>query len=569
MSFTAKIKEKVKDGSLRDMLKECRWIYTYARSYRKAVIFYIAAGVAATIVSITGSLYLKELINAVTSYDMTGIKTVIAVIILTGVAGICLKSLSMRISAKINLKVNNEIQADVFGKILRTDWEHVSEYHSGDLLSRVNQDVSNVSGSVIGWIPSLITRLFQFAAVLCIILYFDPVMAVIALICAPVTFLLSRFLLKKMRAYNKKMRNVSSEMMAQNEEALQNIQNIKAFNIIDASVERLVAVQKKYMWVALDYNRFSVITSMYMSFAGLVTSYACFGWAVYRLWTGYIDIGVLVLFLQMASNLSGSFQALVSMVPQAVASATSAGRIMAIVELPAEDTGDKNAADCLGRNITVKISDADFAYSHSKTIIEKATIKAEPGQITALIGPSGEGKTTILRMLLALLKPQNGKLEIYDENGDGIPISSASRKLFSYVPQGNTIFSGTVADNMRLMKKDATEEEITEALKIACAWEFIEKLPDGINHPAGENGGGFSEGQAQRIAIARALLRKAPVLLLDEATSALDSDTEKRLLDNIRRRAEYCTCIVTTHRESVLSVCDKIYRIENKRVQQV
>lgn len=569
MSFTAKIKEKVKDGSLREMWKECRWIYTYARSYRKAVIYYVAAGVAATLVSIIGSLYLKELINAVTSYNMTDIKTVIAVIILTGVAGICLKSLSMRISAKISLRVNNEIQADVFAKILRTDWEHVSEYHSGDLLNRVNQDVSNVSGSVIGWIPSLITRSFQFVAVLCIILYFDPVMAVIALICAPVTFLLSRFLLKKMRAYNKKMRHVSSEMMAQNEEALQNIQNIKAFNIIDASVERLVAVQKKYMWVALDYNRFSVITSMYMSFAGLVTSYACFGWAVYRLWTGYIDIGVLVLFLQMASNLSGSFQALVSMVPQAVASATSAGRIMAIVELPAEDTGDKEAADRLGRNITVKISDVYFAYSNSRTIIEKASIEAKPGQITALIGPSGEGKTTILRMLLALLKPQNGKLEIYDENGDGIPISSASRKLFSYVPQGNTVFSGTVADNMRLMKKDATEEEITEALKIACAWEFIEKLPDGINHSAGENGGGFSEGQAQRIAIARALLRKAPVLLLDEATSALDSDTEKKLLDNIRRRAEYCTCIVTTHRDSVLSVCDKVYRIENKRVQQV
>ena len=187
----------------------------------------------------------------------------------------------------------------------------------------------------------------------------------------------------------------------------------------------------------------------------------------------------------------------------------------------------------------------------------------------ALVGPSGEGKTTMVRILLGLIKAKSGKALIKDINGISCNISAATRRFFAYVPQGNTIFSGTIADNMRMVKPDATDDEIVEALKAACAYDFVDRLPDGINSKVGERGGGFSEGQAQRLSIARALLRKSPILLLDEATSALDVLTEREVLRNIMNMGYARTCIVTTHRPSVLTMCDRVYKIDSGEVSDI
>ena len=208
----------------------------------------------------------------------------------------------------------------------------------------------------------------------------------------------------------------------------------------------------------------------------------------------------------------------------------------------------------------------DFAYEEGEPVIEASDFEACPGQITALIGPSGEGKTTVLRLLLGMIEPEKGTCTFLSESGRPLSVSAESRALISYVPQGNTLLNGTIAENMRLARKDATDEEIIVALKLACAWEFINKLPKGINDSIYERGKGLSEGQAQRIAIARALLRKAPVLLMDEATSALDVDTEKKVLEKILNKAPDHTCIITTHRPSVLSMSDRVYRVIDKRI---
>ncbi len=194
-------------------------------------------------------------------------------------------------------------------------------------------------------------------------------------------------------------------------------------------------------------------------------------------------------------------------------------------------------------------------------------MEAHPHEIVALVGPSGEGKTTLLRLILSLLSSQSGTCRVYGgtDEENGLPLSPATRRLFSYVPQGNTMFSGTIAENMRNVKPDATDEEIIDALKLSCAWDFVEKLPDGIESMVKERGGGFSEGQSQRLSIARALLRKSPILLLDEATSALDVATERKVLKNIMRDEYPRTCIVTTHRPTVLGICSKVYAIRDKR----
>ncbi len=565
------LKTKTEGISISEISKEIKWMLRYIKKYRGALIYYIGIGGLGTVLGLSTSVASKYLIDAVTGHKTEDMGFIILFISITAFGGIILNGVTDRISTKINLKINNEIQEDIYNQILNVDWEELSGFHSGDLLNRLNGDVRTVADSIIGWLPALITNLIQFVGTLLIILYYDPTMAAIALFSAPITMLASRMLMRRMRSFNKKMRQVSSEMMAFNEESFQNVLTIKSFGLVGFFVGRLKMIQRHYTITALDYNKFSIFTSSFMSVIGIVVGYATFGWGVFRLWSGSITYGTMTLFLQLSGNLSGGFSSLVGMIPSALSAATSAGRVMEIVNLQKDEEGSqiKEPEEKTLRNgLTVQLSQADISYLGKEHLLKNVNIKVKPKQIVAFVGPSGEGKTTLVRVLLGLLKIRTGTAKIIDESGIETKISATTRKFFSYVPQGNTIFSGTIAYNMRMVKQDASEEEIIRALKAACAYDFIESLPDGINTEVGEKGGGFSEGQSQRIAIARALLRGAPILLLDEATSALDVATEKKVLENIIAYGKNHSCILTTHRESVLVMCDKVYQINGARVME-
>lgn len=568
MEFIKKVIRKIKEGMLQEMYEETKWMYTYAKKYKFQIVFYIFLGVLTTVMGLASSVGSKYLIDAVTGQDSGNIALIALFIVAMGLFSIGINAITTMISARINIKVNNEIQAEVFDKILVADWISMKEFHSGDLLNRLNGDVNTVASSILSWIPSLITRSAQFFGILAIILYYDPTMAVIALGSAPVMLIVSKTLMKKMRDYNKRMRQVSSDVMSFNEESFQNIQSIKAFDLVGLFSKRLRDVQQNYKDVFLDYNKFSVYTSSFMSVVGMFVAYACFGWGVYRLWTGHITFGTMTLFVQLSGQLSSSFKSIVSLVPSAISATTSAGRIMEFFKIKDESDLEDDKAKLIqnntqGKGLSVVLDDVEFSYNENKTVFKHADIVANPGEIVALVGPSGEGKTTMIRLLLGLINTKSGNASIRDINGVSCKISSATRRFFAYVPQGNTIFSGTIAENMRMVKQDATDAEIVEALKAACAYDFVNRLPDGINSKVGERGSGFSEGQAQRLSIARALLRKSPILLLDEATSALDVFTERQVLRNIMNMGYARTCIVTTHRPSVLTMCDKVYKIDS------
>ena len=568
MEFIKKVIRKIKEGMLQEMYEETKWMYTYAKKYKFQIVFYIFLGVLTTVMGLASSVGSKYLIDAVTGQDSGNIALIALFIVAMGLFSIGINAITTMISARINIKVNNEIQAEVFDKILVADWISMKEFHSGDLLNRLNGDVNTVASSILSWIPSLITRSAQFFGILAIILYYDPTMAVIALGSAPVMLIVSKTLMKKMRDYNKRMRQVSSDVMSFNEESFQNIQSIKAFDLVGLFSKRLRDVQQNYKDVFLDYNKFSVYTSSFMSVVGMFVAYACFGWGVYRLWTGHITFGTMTLFVQLSGQLSSSFKSIVSLVPSAISATTSAGRIMEFFKIKDESDLEDDKAKLIqnntqGKGLSVVLDDVEFSYNENKTVFQHADIVANPGEIVALVGPSGEGKTTMIRLLLGLINTKSGNASIRDINGVSCKISSATRRFFAYVPQGNTIFSGTIAENMRMVKQDATDAEIVEALKAACAYDFVNRLPDGINSKVGERGSGFSEGQAQRLSIARALLRKSPILLLDEATSALDVFTERQVLRNIMNMGYARTCIVTTHRPSVLTMCDKVYKIDS------
>lgn len=567
-----KTQKKDRKGLFREMYGEARWMYRYTRRHWAAVCFYIMAGIFAAGMSLGTGVASKYLIDAVIGGNRGRIAPLAAVIAGLAVCNILVSGVVSRISARIRTAVQNEIQADIYDRVIHTDWESLQPFRSGDLLSRLTADAAQVASGVIGWLPSAVTKLVQFLGAFVIIFCYDPVMAGIALLSAPVTVAVSAALMGRMRGYNQEMRRLSGELMSFQNDSFQNLQTVKAFDLMGLFSQRLGQMQQVYQDKMLDYNRFSVYTSSLLSAVGMVVSYTCFGWSAYRLWSGYITPGTMLMFFQMAGALSAAFTALVQMVPAAISTATCAGRLMAVSELEKEQSVDAEQAERLLKQsggVSVRLEGVDVNYKDGGRIITGGDFRADSGEVVAVVGPSGEGKTTLIRLLLGLIYPAAGTAGLVGANGERCRISSATRRLFGYVPQGNTIFAGTIAENLRMVKCDASEEEMVEALKVGCAYEFVEQLPQGIHTVIGEHGTGLSEGQAQRIAIARAMLTGAPILLLDEATSALDMETEKRVLKNIMDCGKHRTCIVTTHRDSILAYSSRIYEIRHNHMECV
>lgn len=567
--------KRIKEGVLKDMWRETVWIYEYARKYWKQMIFYTLLGLSGTVVSLISSLISRDMVDIITGKQAGLLVRTFCLYIGFSIGNMLISQVTSYFSNKISISVDNDIKADIFDKMLVTDLEAIQKYHTGDLLTRWNSDASNISNGILSWIPNLIIYTVRFISTFVLVFYNDPMFALLAMLGMPVSMLMSRRILRRMKGNNEKSAAMNAKMSGFNQEAFSNIQTIKAFDLVRLYGERLRGLQKEYLGMKLEFQKMSMATSILLSIVGLAVSYSCYGFGIYRVWSGAISYGTMTMFLSLSGSLTGTLNQLVSLVPTAVSLTTSAGRLMDILDMPKEDFSDADqveqfAAQNRSDGIGIVFSGVSYAYHNGKQVFCGADFLARPKEIVALVGPSGEGKTTMLRLMLGLLHPQEGERTLIGEtDGEKIAVDPSARRLFSYVPQGNTMFSGTIAENMRNVRPEASDEEICEVLKAACAWEFVEKLPDGIYSMVGERGGGFSEGQAQRLSIARALLRRSPILLLDEATSALDVATERRVLRNIMSTTEPRTCIVTTHRPTVLSICQKVYRIREQKCVQM
>jgi len=566
LSLRRTVMEKIKNGYFRDMLREARWMQRYISRYRLTVLIHIVLGVLATMMTLLSSIGMKRLIDAVTGFNGREILPSAAYMAGMLLGSVLLQAISSRIAAVINIRVQNGIQAEVYDRMLHTDWEKLESFHSGDLLNRLNGDVSTVSGGVTSFIPSFVSGSVQFLGSLAILVFYDPVMALIALIGAPISVIASRSLVKTMREYNKRLKGIGSDIMSFHEDSFRNLTTVKAFGLMDSFSGRMKDKQSTYRNAFLEYNRFSVIAGVLLSIVGLIISAACFGWGVYRLWTNEITYGVMTMFLQLTGMLRGAFGTIIGLVPTAISITTSAGRIMEVVELP-EEVGGRELGEA-PENASVVLEDVSFNYSDGEPVLENVSLEAKPKEFVAITGASGEGKTTVIRLLLGLVRPREGRAYIEDENGSRQVLSASTRAAFSYVPQGNTIFAGTIADNLRVVRPEASDEELWSVLRIACADDFVSKLPEGLYSETGEMGRGFSEGQAQRICVARALLKGAPIILMDEATSALDADTESRMLENIKCCGMVKTCIIVTHRPATAAICSRRYVINGTGISE-
>ncbi len=565
------LRQRVADGTFSEILADWRWIFSYSKRYKFAIVFYTLLGIFSTSFGLVASVAGKYAIDIITGYQTSKLGVMIAIMLGSALFSLAFSNIISRISAKLSIDINNDIQADIFDQIIDVDWKAINAYSSGDLLNRFNSDVSTVSKNAISWIPSIVIAVYNFIVTFALIWHYNRVMSLLAFASAPVMLLMSKYFIRKQREYSRMVKETGSQMMGFEVETFYNFDTIKSFGIMRAYGEKLRRWQKKLRSISLDYNLFTIKTNVFMSVLGMIVQYAAFGYCLYLLWGHQITYGTMTLFLEQRARLSSAFSGVVGIIPSFLTSSVSAHRIRELIDLPREIHNPESAelASRAEQGFEVRMQGLDFSYTEDKQVISDSAFLARPGEIVALVGPSGEGKTTMIRLLLGLIHPDAGTVTLRAADGTELEMNADSRFLFSYVPQGNAILSGTVAENLRMVREDASDEELENALRMACAWDFVSRMPGGLNARLGERGKGLSEGQAQRVAIARAILRDAPILLLDEATSALDVATERQVLRNIIRQRPNKTCIVTTHRPTVLNMCQRVYRVMDTHVTEL
>lgn len=565
---------RIREGRLKEYISQWIWMGRYICKYWVLIGAHTLIGASGSLMALGTALLSRNLVDSVSGDNVVKILASAVGYAGVGLFQLAISAVRSRLSLHITMKVGNKIRSDIFAQILRTQWEDLSRFPSGDLMYRINGDTSVVVNNILTYLPNVVSIFVSFGGALWVMLQNDPWMALVALTGAPISFLSTRFSMKKMREFQKKQMELQSHKTVFNQEALQNMQMVKAFGLVEHFIEQYAKVQEQSLDYAMVQNTFQSKMTIVTGLIGQLIGYACYGFAVFRLWQGRISYGTMTMFLSMATSLRSSFSGVLNLFPSAMRACISAGRIMEITCLPRESEAEIQEGLAMletarKTGVQVQMRDVRAAYGEDEPIYTHADLQAAPGEIIGLIGPSGQGKTTTLRILLGLYRPRSGEVTVSIPGGKVMAVGAGTRCMFSYIPQGNTLFSGTIADNLRMLKPDASDKEIIDALKTADAWEFVSKLEKGIDTYVMEGGGRFSEGQKQRLSIARALLVHAPVILLDEATSALDMPTEKRVLRNILRRDPLQTIIVTAHRPSVLSMCQRVYKVQGGRFDAV
>ncbi|MBQ8355624.1 MAG: ABC transporter ATP-binding protein [Oscillospiraceae bacterium] len=563
-SIRQSLRDLLRGENLKEIWSNWKWIMTFTRRHWLGVVGLTFFGLLSSSLNLAAAIITKNLIASIISLDMDRLLPMVVLMVLCAALSVLFQSGAARYSARLSTTMHQEIQKLTFDRLVHGDWMAVRRFPTGDLLSRFSGDIGNIASCAMTFLPNVIVQLFTVLVTLGIIFYYDPIMALICLVSTPVLFLASRTLLRRQHAFNRRLRIVNSGMTAFQAETFRNIDTLKGFGIESAVSGQLEDWQKKEREMILEHNAFTIRTSALLSSMGTLVQYAAMGYCIWRLWQGHMILDTMTFFLQQRGTLQNAFSGLVGQIPRLLGGSVAAERIRELTDLPQ----DPDSTDELPTPwCRIRLENVSAAYEDGVKVLEDITLEAGPGEVIALVGPSGEGKTTLLRLLLGLMQPLGGNMELTDARGTVHTLGTRTRRYFSYVPQGNTLLAGSIADNLRLVDPNASDEQIIAALEGACAWDFVSQMPGGIHARLGEGGLGLSEGQAQRIAIARALMRKAPAMLLDEITSALDMETEQRVLSYLMNLG--VTCIVSTHRPSVLTMCTRAYRVEDGHITRL
>ncbi|MCH5300679.1 MAG: ABC transporter ATP-binding protein [Ruminococcus sp.] len=544
------------------------WIFKCSKHQIVNIILITVFYAFIAIIGVCLSLITKSLIDGAVNKEIDTIISFSAILISLVVFQIIINIVCRVIIFNINAKLEISIKTNLFKNILRKNYSDIKEYHSGELINRLTSDISVVTGTITMILPQLSFLAVKLLGVFIVLFSIDYVFALIFFVAGILIFFVSQIFKKKIKSFHKKAQETDGKVRSFLQEIIESLLVVKVFRAEKKVKDNAVDLQNENYKIKRKRNYFSIFTTTGFSFVFTIGYFYGMIWGAFNIYSGLITYGTLTAVLSLISQIQGPISGLTGIIPQYYSALASAERIMEIENIKDEAViNDKNIdVNSIYSDLkSIEFENITFSYDKEK-IFDNTSLSINKGDYVVITGISGIGKSTLTRLLLSVFPLDNGEIYLKLNNGKQIFVDKRLRKMFAYVPQGNFVLSGTIRENISFIRPDATDEEIMEAARISCADEFINNLPHGLDTVLGEKGSGLSEGQIQRIAIARAVICKAPVLLLDEATSALDMETEKKLLENLKNERGHMTLILVSHKLAANSVCNKEVRIEDEKI---
>lgn len=532
-----------------------KWLWRATEGVRLRIASQAVVGVVHIGVSLFYVWVCKQLVDIATSRAEGNIYIYIILMAACIISQILLSTMVSRMEVESEIDIKIRLRHRLFSHIMDSRWVDGGRMHSGDVMNRLLDDVDNVANTVSLVVPQTAVTCIQFVAAICFLSFLDYRLALMVSVILPIFMILSRLYARKVRVFTKEIRDVDSRVQTHIQEYMHHRTLISSMEYTPRVVEDLDHMQADLREKVMRRTGFTLFSRKMMQ-AGFSGGYmAAFVWGVFRLQAG-VGYGMMTAFMQLAGQVQRPMLELSRQIPSFIHVTTAIDRIVELINLPLEERGE----EYLGNEVGIRMEQVSFAYDGGENVLNDFSYDFKAGSITAILGHTGAGKSTLVRMMLGFIEPQQGHAEMYNEERS-VSLSPMTRCNVAYVPQGNSLVSGTVRSNLLLGNPDASDEQMREALRTAVA-EFVFDMPQGLDTPCGESGTGLSEGQAQRIAIARGLLRERSVIIMDEPTAALDPETERELLQRLAHYARSRTMILITHREATADLCDGVANIK-------
>lgn len=540
-----------------------KWIWQTAKPQLPLLVLLIVGNALSSVCAVSVALFSKQIVDAAQNGDFAALLRAAAVLLCVVLLQIGLRILDNSLAVRVSGRLEMACKRRLFSAILQKEYSAVTAYHSGELMTRLTSDITVVTDNATVLLPTAISMLTRLVLAFAVIISLDVRFALLILAAGAVLFTCSRAFRGKIKKLHKTVQASDGRLRAFLQESIESLLAVQVFGVQSKVMREADVRQTDNFDAKIRRNRWSIAANAgflaLFSFGTLLTLLWC-GW---KLAAGVITFGTLTALLQLVNQVQTPLTNLSGLMPKYYSILSSAERLMELEALPDEAQTHTESAPV--RNFeSARFRNVSFAYGQNEVFAD-ADFEIRKNDFVVISGISGIGKSTLFKLLLGVLTPAGGEITV-TAGGHTYPADKNTRGLFAYVPQGNLLFSGTVRDNIRFIKEDATDEEVLRAAKIACADTFLDELPEGLDTPLGEGGRGLSEGQMQRIAVARAILTDAPVLLLDEATSALDEETEARLLQNIRA-LENKTCLIISHKKAAYAVCTRELTVKDGTVR--
>lgn len=533
-----------------------RWLWRVLKGNRRQTILNAAIGVMGVVVSLLMVWAIQHTIDIASGSCKGSIYWGVAIMGILILCEFALNILRVWIKNILGVKAQNVMQQQILDRLLRAEWRGKNAYHTGDIINRMELDVKTVVTFITETLPNTLSVVLMFLGAFFYLLQMDAWLAIITVSILPIFVAVSRIYVAQMRKLSRRVRNSDSLIQNLLTESVQHLAVLKTLEAGGHMVGQLEGQQAELREHVKKRTRFSIASNLFINGGFSLGYLIAFLWGAVRMSAHTITFGQMTAFLQLVSRIQGPAREMTRLAPAFVSVFTAAERLLELEEVPEEQQGK---GDVFGRSCGIRLNNVSYAYDNDATpVLDKLSFDFRPGTCTAILGETGAGKTTIIRLILALIHPTGGHVEIYDDERQA-DISPLHRCNMVYVPQGNTLLSGTIRDNLLIARPDASDEDLWRVLRLACA-DFVAELPKGLDTVCAEAGGGLSEGQAQRITIARSLLRDKPIMLFDESTSALDAETERRLLNQILNDHQK-TILFITHRTAVVDYCNQTLHV--------